>query len=38
MRQELHARLEGMVLEVQDVITQHESPESLPANIESDEL
>lgn len=38
MREELHERLEGMVLDVQDLIEQKENPESIPANVESDEL
>ena len=38
MREELHDRLEGMVLDVQEYIDQKENPESLPANMESDEL
>lgn len=38
MREELHSRLEGMVLDVQELIDQKENPESLPANMESDDL
>lgn len=38
MREELHERLEGMVLDVQELREQKESPESTPANIETDEL
>ena len=38
MREELHQRLESMVQDVQEVIDQKENPESLPANMESDEL
>jgi len=38
MREDLHDRLEGMVLDVQELIDQKENPETLPANIESDEL
>ena len=38
MREELHERLEGMVADVQEVVDQRESPENIPANLESDEL
>jgi len=38
MREELHERLEGMVLDVQDLIDSQENPENSPANAESDEL
>jgi hypothetical protein len=38
MRLELHDKLEGMVQNMQDIITQHERPEELPANIEQDGL
>ena len=38
MRDELHDRLEGMVLDVQSFIDQKENPESLPQNLDSDEL
>lgn len=38
MREELHRRLEGMVYDVQELIDQKENPESLPANMEQDEL
>lgn len=38
MREELHERLEGMVLDVQELIEQKENPESIPVNVESDEL
>lgn len=38
MREELHDKLEGMVLDVQELIDQQENPESLPANIDRDEL
>lgn len=38
MREELHARLEGMVLDVQQFIEEKENPENVPANIENDEM
>lgn len=38
MREELHDRLEGMVLDVQELIESQENPENSPANAESDEL
>ncbi|KAI9718323.1 MAG: hypothetical protein M1828_006725 [Chrysothrix sp. TS-e1954] len=37
MREQLHDRLESMVDDVQEVIAQKESPETLPANVEADE-
>lgn len=37
-REDLRDRLEGMVLDVQAFIDHKENPESIPANIESDEL
>lgn len=38
MREDLHNRLEGMVHDVQGFVTSKESPESLPSNVESDDL
>lgn len=38
MREELHERLESMVADVQALIEEKENPESIPANMESDEL
>lgn len=38
MREELHERLEMMVDDVQALIAEKENPESIPANMESDEL
>lgn len=38
MREELHERLECMVEDVQALIEERENPESIPANLESDEL
>lgn len=38
MREELHSRLEGMVLDVQQVISHRDNPENVPANMEIDEM
>lgn len=38
MREELHERLEGMMGDVQGFVEQKESPETLPQNLELDDL
>ena len=38
MREDLHERLENMVLDVQEFVEQKENPENTPANVETDEL